>query len=427
MKTVQSGIRAREIALLWALALLPLSVGCGTAAGPAAEALPGNGSPAAAAVIRGDFTRELLLTGELQSVRSIEIKAPQTNIFQMRIQFMAEEGSVVRAGDPLLDFDNSALAEQVRDLESRILDAEIQIANKDSELKSALKDLEIELAQREFDFERTRLEASVDPEVLSRKEHAERQLALTKATRELQETRDRIALTQRRGQAELDVLTIERDKLKQDMLAARDGVELLSIRAPAEGLVVYERRQGTTLRYQEGDSCWPGQAVIRLPDLSEMQVVFFVNEVDAPQLRTGMPVRVTLDAFPGRALTGEILSVPSMAVKRDETSKVAVFKVTASLSETWAGEMKPGMSALGRIVIDRMDDVPLVARERVRFDGEHYWLERVAADGSRGEAQRIDPLSRNERFYVVSEDEFARLTGAAPRDGARPAAAGVPS
>ncbi len=413
-------------ALLGVALLVACAAGCSTADGAQTPEIPA-GTPGDAILTRGDFQRELLLTGELQAVRSIAIKAPETSQFQMRIQFMAEEGTVVEAGDPLLDFDNSSFADQVRSLETQILDARQQIVSARSSLASALKDLEIEIAEKEYAYGAALLEAGVDAEILSRKEHAERQLALTKATRELQETRDRIALTQRRGQAELDVLTIERDKLKQDMLAARDGVELLSIRAPAEGLVVYERRQGTTLRYQEGDSCWPGQAVIRLPDLSEMQVVFFVNEVDAPQLRTGMPVRVTLDAFPGRALTGEILSVPSMAVKRDETSKVAVFKVTASLSETWAGEMKPGMSALGRIVIDRMDDVPLVARERVRFDGEHYWLERVAADGSRGEAQRIDPLSRNERFYVVSEDEFARLTGAAPRDGARPAAAGVPS
>ena len=46
-----------------------------------------------------------LLRGELRAVRSIAVKAPETNIFQMRIQFMAEEGSQVEPGDPLLDFD----------------------------------------------------------------------------------------------------------------------------------------------------------------------------------------------------------------------------------------------------------------------------------------------------------------------------------
>ena len=56
--------------------------------------------------------------------------------------------------------------------------------------------------------------------------------------------------------------------------------------------MVYERREGTTARYREGDSCWPGQRVMRLPDLSEMEVLFHVNEVDARLVQLGMPVSI---------------------------------------------------------------------------------------------------------------------------------------
>src|SRR5512134_3581562 len=77
------------------------------AAPRAGESAPA-GSPVAAKIVtRGNFERELLLTGEIEAVRSLAIKSPQTAIFQMRIQFMAEEGSVVKEGEPLLDFDNS--------------------------------------------------------------------------------------------------------------------------------------------------------------------------------------------------------------------------------------------------------------------------------------------------------------------------------
>ena len=59
------------------------------------------GEPSLSTLTRGDFQRDLLLTGELEAVRSISIKAPQTALFQMRISFMAEEGSLVDKGDPL--------------------------------------------------------------------------------------------------------------------------------------------------------------------------------------------------------------------------------------------------------------------------------------------------------------------------------------
>ncbi|HET9480411.1 MAG TPA: efflux RND transporter periplasmic adaptor subunit, partial [Candidatus Polarisedimenticolia bacterium] len=374
---------------------------------------------------RGPFQRELLLTGELQAVRSIAIKAPQTAIFQMRIQFMAEEGALVRPGEPLLSFENSALAARVHELETSILDAETQIVSKSAELASALKDLEIELAEKQYEHDRTKLEASVDPEVLSRKVYGERQLAYESAQRELEETKDRVKLTRERGQAELDVLVINRDKLRKDLLSTQKDLELLTIKAPAEGLVVYEMRDQTTLRYQEGDSCWPGQGVMRLPDLTEMQVLFNANEVDAPLLRAGTPVQIRLDAFPGRALSGEIRHIPSMAVKRTEESKIAVFKVIASLSETWVGEMKPGMSVQGRIVLESLEDAPLLARDVVEFDGSTYRLRISGGGQEEDEAGReIRPLGRNASHYLISEEEYAELSGQGDRGAPNGSAVG---
>ncbi len=399
------------------------------AAPPARVPPPGESAPAASPaagriVTRGDFERELLLTGEIEAVRSLAIKSPQTAIFQMRIQFMAEEGTVVKEGDPLLDFDNSSLADRVRELETQILDAETQIVAKRSELASKLKDLEIELAEKKFASDRTRVEASIDEEVLSRKEYNERQLASEKAAKELEETKERVERTKQSGTADLDVLVISRDKLKKDLMSALKDLELLSIKAPAEGLVVYEKRERSTLRFQEGDSCWPGQAVIQLPDLSEMQVEFTVNEVDAPLLKEGMPLRVSLDAFPGRDITGVITMIPSMAVPPEEDSKIAIFRVKASLSETWKGEMKPGMSVLGRVLVEQKQNVPLVARSAVHFDGAAYWLKDGAGEDGDSSPQRIEPVARNASWYVISEEEYARLSGE-PEEGPRVSSVGV--
>ncbi|ANM28454.1 hypothetical protein ABI59_00655 [Acidobacteria bacterium Mor1] len=384
-----------------------LCSGCVSVAGRSDS--PEAGKPDKATLHRGDFQRSLLLTGELEAVRSIAIKSPQTSQFQMRVQFMAEEGSTVDPGDPLLDFDNSTLAERVRTLEIQILEAETQIVSTRNELASTLKDLEIELAEARYTFDRDKLEASIDPVVVSAKEYAERQLALEKATRELEETEARIDLTRRRGEAQVEVLEIDRDKLRKDLISANSDLDLLSIQAPARGLVVYAKRPQTTLRFQEGDSCWPGQQIMQLPDLSEMQVAFWVNEVDAPLLEAGMPIRVALDAFPGRELSGEIQRVPSMAVKRDPQSRIAMFKVVASLEETWVGEMKPGMSALGELVLEDREDAPLVPREMIVHSKGSYWLA--------GTNREIHPVARNEEHYLITEEEFLDLQGKRPTAG----------
>ena len=393
---------------LCAATLISLATGCaglaGAEPGPLSEIDAGRStetSPARRAdVHRGTFEKTLLLTGALEAERSIEIKAPQTQIFQMRIQYMAEEGSTVKAGEPLLDFDNSAFSDQVEDLENRILDAKTQIVAKRSELASSLKDLEIELAERIFEFETTSLDAEIDPEVVARRDYEERQFQKTKAEKELAETRERIELTKSRGQAELDVLLINKEKLEKDLLKARESLSLLSIKAPADGLVVYETRPQTTIRFQEGDSCWPGQQVMRLPDLSAMRVKFQVSEVDVPLLEIDMRVEVQLDAFPDRVLSGRILEIPTMAVKRGDLS---LFEVIASLDTPSSGELKPGMSVVGRVTIESLDDVLLAPREMVRGEGEQFWLREGAGEDAREREVRV--LDRNEHYYLLDEEQ----------------------
>lgn len=356
---------------------------------------------------RGSFETELLLSGELEAVRSIEIKSPQTALFQLRLLFLAEEGMTVQSGDPLIGFDDSSLADRVRVLESQILNAEIAILSAANQLASQMKDLEIELAEKTFERDRSRLLAEIDAEVLSRKEYSERQLARTKAEEALVESGERMDLTRARGETQSEVLRIDREKKTKDLQTARGDLALLSITAPGAGLVVYATRSRTTMKYQEGDSCWPGQVLMTLPDLSEMKVVFSVNEVDAPRLQIGMPVEIGLDAFPGRTLRGRIEHIPSMAVRRNETSRIAIFRIEAELDETWADDqMKPGMSARGRIVIETWEDAPLVARAAVETDGTNYWL-RLA-----GKRLPIEPLARNATHYLLSEDSWAKLSAA---------------
>ena len=99
-----------------------------------------------------------------------------------------------------------------------------------------------------------------------------------------------------------------------------------------------------------------------------------------------------------------------MAVIRGENSKVKIFKVISSLSETWEGEMKPGMSVLGRVVVERLPDVPMVDRRAVRFDGEAYWLA-AGGDGDRDAAGpwQVHPVARNAGVYVLDEARDAAV------------------
>ncbi len=421
--------RSRIVALSWAVALacalIPLA-GCAEraaeasdAAGAAAQA---DASPASAAdaglpaiedpeappvplaeAVQGDFEEAILLTGELKAVRATSIVAPETSIFQMRIQFLPEEGTEVKTGDPLVDFDNSALADRAQDLETRILDARTQIAAKQAEIATALLDLELERTQKKHDADRAAVRADISEDVVSRKDAAERRFEADRTRLELTDVEKRIKETASRGKAELDVLVIDKEKLERDLASTRNDLDVLSIKAPLAGLVVYEYREGIQSKFKEGDSVWPGQPIVNLPDLSEMEVLFEVNEVDIPRLVAGMPVAITVDSLPGRAFTGKIVDIPSMAVTRTQGSKVRIFRLRCSLSETLRGEMKPGMSVLGRIDLAPIRNATLVPRASVLERGGRYWMLARDAGGGRPGWVAIEPISRNPLYYRLAE------------------------
>ncbi len=64
--------------------------------------------------------------------------------------------------------------------------------------------------------------------------------------------------------------------------------------------------------------------------------------------------------------------------------------------------MKPGMSVLGRVVVDVREDAPLVARSLVRFDGQKYWLR---AEGKGGAPVEINPVARSGGYYVLDDEK----------------------
>ena len=126
-----------------------------------------------------------------------------------------------------------------------------------------------------------------------------------------------------------------------------------------------------------------------------------MSEVDAPLIEEGMTVRMSLDSFPGRRLSGSVSHVPSMAVKRRDESRLSVFEVVCAISETWVGEMKPGMSVQARVIVEDESDAMLLPREAVRHDGERYWA-LTRRGGSLREVE-VTPTGRNATHYRLED------------------------
>lgn len=106
-----------------------------------------------------------------------------------------------------------------------------------------------------------------------------------------------------------------------------------------------------------------GTVVFTVADLKSLIVRVNLNEVDIAKVRTGLPVRLTLDAYPQKAFTGKVRFVAPAAKLQD---KIKVFEVEIQLDQLDQA-FRTGMSANVEILGEKRDkalSVPLEALHR---------------------------------------------------------------
>lgn len=115
-----------------------------------------------------------------------------------------------------------------------------------------------------------------------------------------------------------------------------------------------------------------GTVLFSVADVSKMIVKAGVNEVDIGKIKVGMPVKVTLDAYPKVFFNGRIDRI-APAVRLDE--KVRVFDVEIRL-DAQGRELRSGMTANIEVVGERKPKVLTVPVESVfqRDDQEIVFL-----------------------------------------------------
>ena len=139
--------------------------------------------------------------------------------------------------------------------------------------------------------------------------------------------------------------------------------------APRDGLVVYAHQEGKGVsgEIQLGMIPFQGQALIYLPDLSEMVVDTNINEFDIGKIKVGGLAEVRPQAYPGAVFNGKVMKIGSLAKRKRSASGAAtavkVFAVKVKIAES-DPRLKPGLTATVDFVTDRREDVitlPLMA------------------------------------------------------------------
>jgi hypothetical protein len=271
-----------------------------------------------AKVRKGDVVVRTYARGELRAVRSATLTAP--NLFgTVQVTKLAALGSFAREKDLVVEFDDSELL-------SRIEEKQLEIDQVDEQIKKAQADLairdnqdQVELLRTRYMVRRAELEVQRN-ELLSAIDAKKNELNLEEAKRRLAQLESDIKSRREQAQAELAVLRERRNKAVLEMQRERSRLTQVKLLAPMNGLVAIRQMRsgfffsGVSLPdIREGDQLQPGMPVADILDLSELEVISRIGELDRANLTEGQDVIIKLDALAETPLRGKVKSMSGTA------------------------------------------------------------------------------------------------------------------
>lgn len=395
--------------ILWCLFVLPLFiVGCGEEAQEDIEQKP----------IQGPFEVLVTTTGELQAKNSIDIEGPvkarRLGIYQLKINRLVPEGTYVKEGDFVADLDKSDLLGKMKEVEinlqkfqSQFTQAKLDCTLTLSQSRDELINLRYAMEQKKLEKEESIYEApSTQRQAEIEYEKAERAFGQAEKTYKTKVEQ----ATAKMREAEADLFKEQKKYDDYQLLLGE-----FTISAPSNGMVIYFREyDGKKRTVGSTVSIW-GPTVATLPDLSKMESITYVNEVDIQKISVGQQVRISLDANPDKALTGKVTQVANIGEQRPNSDS-KVFEVRIEVVEK-DSTLRPAMTTSNEIVVETMEQALYVPLETIHTEDSITFV--YMKNGGKMVRQEIALGLMNDNYGVVEAGIGAEdvLLLSVPSDG----------
>lgn len=348
---------------------------------------------------RGEFIIDVRTQGEIEALNSTNVSIPRgRRRMTLQIVRMVPEGTEVAAGDFLLQLDTGEAEQRVAEAENELATARAELDASRASIESNMAQLESQLQTEQYNYE----QAQISYKMMEYEAEAKRReagLGLKIAELELEQAKQKIE-----AQKVIDAATLQKGEIKirqaeADLEEARQTLSSLTLTAPIDGLVVYQKiwAGGDMKKVQVGDTPYPGMPVIGIPDLSQMLVKTSVPEVDVSAIEIGQNVILTVDALGGETFYATVSRVAPLA-RRESATNTKVFDVEAEVDSTAAG-LRPGMTCDCRIVTGRIQDALYVPRQAV-FEKDNATVVYVM-EGRSWERRTVEVGQRNRDRVIV--------------------------
>jgi multidrug resistance efflux pump len=325
-------------------AVAVLALACSRTEAPVPERLPPAPVPQPAAPSEAEPGRRLLLTGQLDTKSAMTLVVPRVPQWNIALRWIATDGSLVKAGDPVAELDNTNFATDLSDKKLAAARAQSDLEQQISLDAITAADKAFALESARTALEKARLSAAVDRDVLPVRDYQERQVARERAQADFERARDELASHQKSAALEAQIRRIALEKSLREIETAENAIRDLVLRAPRDGLVVTGTHPWFGRKIENGDNVWVGVPIVRLPELATLRVNARLSDVDDGRIVVGMRAISRLDAYPELEFPGVITEISPVAREPSRDSWRRSFQVIVALERVDLERMRPGMS-----------------------------------------------------------------------------------
>jgi len=352
-------------------------------------------------VINSTFYIDLYEQGEIETVNSQNISAPLISYRygNLKIINIIKDGQEVNPGDTLVIFDPAEVKKTILESEERVEISLAEMEKLKAQHQSELEELNAsyEITRLSLEISKIEYESAIYESEIKKKEI---QLNLDKAEIALVKAKEQIDNRIKIQVEEIKQKSLSIDQDRSRLQESYETLEKLFVTTPSPGIGIIARNWSNGNKFQVGDQCWPGFALIQLPDLSSLKATVKINEVDIAKITTGLSVQIRPDAFSDSIFTGVVNSVANLAVNKDNSTKIKVFPVEILINET-NKNLLPGLTVSCRIIIDKIENALFVPKDAVHLEGDVYYVYKKS--GRNNKKTEVEVGLSNSDYIIITK------------------------
>ncbi len=347
-------------------------------------------------VERKDVHQKVLSTGSVAVTTGAEVKIGARISGQLRKLF-AKIGDVVKKGDVIAVIEHD-------DLLARVARFSADIRAEEARLEKILQEGPLEVSKARAELEELQTQLVLAQKTLARNQELRKQGVVSDSSLDSAEEAvkvldakiksmvEDIKLREMRVKMDAELARALVDRAQAGLLEEETALSYATVTAPIDGVVAY-------ISTQEGETVVASLSAptfVTLIDLSQLEVIAFVDETDIGRVKLNQKAIFTVDSYSEKVFTSVVHEIRPKAVIKDN---VVNYEVMLKVDPSSTRLLRPEMTANVVITTGVRKKVLTIPKEAVKRSKEKTFV--IAREGGKLQEKMVETGWREDKIIQI--------------------------